>query len=163
MGMQKPLIIDVEASGFGSGSYPIEVGIALDSGETKCMIIRREPEWQHWNLEAEYLHGITRESLDQFGASARDVALKLNEWLSGSVVYTDGWGNDCSWIALLFDAAGLPQRFKLESLRAILTEDQVEHWHETKRNIQEKSGFQRHRASNDALVIQQTYCKTANA
>jgi hypothetical protein len=159
--MIKPLVIDVEASGFGAGSYPIEIGVALEKGQTQCMLIRREPEWHHWSASAESLHAISRESLDQHGYSVKEVALKLNEWLSDSVVYTDGWGNDSSWIALLFDSAGLSQRFKLESLRSILTEEQVQHWHETKHDIENKSGFQRHRASNDALVIQQTYCVTA--
>lgn len=161
MKMIKPLVIDVEASGFGAGSYPIEIGVALDKGKTQCMLIRREPEWQHWASSAESLHGISREVLDKHGYSVKEVAHKLNEWLSGCIVYTDGWGNDSSWIALLFDCAGLSQRFKLESLRSILTEEQLEHWHEKKSDIEKESGFQRHRASNDALVIQQTYCITA--
>lgn len=160
--MLRPLVIDVEASGFGAGSYPIEVGVALDSGETRCMIIRPEPEWQHWNLTAESLHGITRELLIKKGCSAKKAALNLNKWLAGTVVYSDAWGNDGSWIALLFDAAGVTQQFKVESLCCILSEEQIEKWHKTKSTIEEASLFQRHRASNDALVIQQTYCLTAN-
>lgn len=160
--MIKPLVIDVEASGFGVGSYPIEVGVALASGETRCMIIRREPEWEHWDASAEALHGISREVLEQHGCTPLEVASKLNEWLSGAVVYSDAWGNDRSWLALLFDVAGLPQQFKLESLRALLSDEQLQQWHQTKGCIESKSGKQRHRASNDALVLQQTYCLTVD-
>jgi hypothetical protein len=35
-----PIIIDVEASGFGGHSYPIEVGVALDVGAERLFIRR---------------------------------------------------------------------------------------------------------------------------
>jgi hypothetical protein len=160
--MAKPLIIDVEASGFGRGSYPIEVGVALGDGETRCLIIRREPEWVHWDVEAEALHGISREVLDHYGNSPLEVASKLNEWLYGEVVYSDAWGNDSSWLALLFDVAGLPQYFKVESLRVLLADEQLPLWHQTKNSIESKVDGRRHRASHDALVLQQTFDLTAN-
>lgn len=156
-----PLIIDVEASGFGRGSYPIEVGVVLANGETHCMIIRPEPEWQHWDFDAALLHGITRQLLEQHGHEVVKVAACLNGWLGGQVVYTDAWGNDSSWLALLFDVAEIPQHFKLESLRGLLTEEQLELWHETKDEITLASNFDRHRATNDAVILQRTYCKTA--
>lgn len=157
-----PLIIDVEASGFGRGSYPIEVGVALASGETRCMIIRPEPDWQHWDPEAASLHGITRQSLEQFGHTVPKVAACLNKWLKGQMVYTDAWGNDSSWLALLFDVANMPQHFKLESLRGLLSEQQLERWHETKEEVALASSFERHRATNDALILQRTYFETAH-
>ena len=40
-------IIDLEASGFGSSSYPIEVGIVLPNGQTYCSLIVPEPDWRH--------------------------------------------------------------------------------------------------------------------
>ena len=48
-----PLIIDVEASGFGGASYPIEIGVALDDGHKYCALILPEPEWTHWDAAAE--------------------------------------------------------------------------------------------------------------
>jgi hypothetical protein len=41
-----PAIIDIEASGFGPDGYPIEIGVALSSGQTFCALILPEPEWQ---------------------------------------------------------------------------------------------------------------------
>ncbi|HCH20980.1 MAG TPA: hypothetical protein DEX33_06190, partial [Cellvibrionales bacterium] len=84
--------IDVEASGFGAGSYPIEVGLAMTSGQMHCTLIRPEDDWLHWNEEAESLHGITRDILLVNGKSPLKVAMLLNEWLDGETVYTDAWG-----------------------------------------------------------------------
>lgn len=158
--MSPPLIIDVEASGLGRGSYPIEVGVVMPNGECYCSIIYPELDWKHWDAEAELLHGISREILLEYGASVRDVALALNRRLSGEIVYSDGWGNDSSWLGLLFDVAELPQRFRLESLRAILSEPQLALWHEVKDQIVAESDYQRHRASHDACILQQTFCRT---
>ena len=160
--MLRPLIIDVEASGLGRGSYPIEVGVVLPDGETHCMIIRREEAWQHWDEAAQSLHGITREVLETYGQSSLEVAKQLNQWLTGELVYSDAWGNDSSWLALLFDCAGIPQQFKLESLRRLLSEQQVEHWHVVKDQIIAENNFSRHRASTDALILQKTFCQTAD-
>jgi hypothetical protein len=69
----KPLVIDVEASGFGSGSCSIEVGVALAGGVTRCAIIRRQPEWVHWDSDAQSLHQISRETLLRYGKSVVEV------------------------------------------------------------------------------------------
>lgn len=42
-----PAVLDVEASGFGRYSYPIEVGYALPDGRVFCTLIRPEPHWTH--------------------------------------------------------------------------------------------------------------------
>jgi len=156
-----PLVIDVEASGFGPGSYPIEVGVAMSDGKVRCMIIRPQPEWQHWDEQAESLHGISREILLEFGSPVREVAEQLNQWLEGEMVYSDAWGNDSSWLALLFDAAGIRQAFKLDSLFTLLSKKQIKTWHETKDKLSSENDSQRHRASHDARIIQKTYQVTA--
>lgn len=157
----EPVVIDVEASGFGSGSYPIEVGVAMPDGKVRCMIIRPEPHWDHWDEEAEALHGISREILLKYGSPVRQVAEQLNKWLAGQTVYSDAWGNDSSWLAQLFDAAGISQHFKLESLRVLLSEHQLSLWQDTRDQLLSENDNPRHRASFDARVIQQTFEKTA--
>ncbi len=156
----KPVIIDVEASGFGRGSYPIEIGFVLGNGQSHCALIRRQPEWQHWDARAEKLHGISRQTLEKYGKDVVEVATMLNQQLAGEVVYSDAWGHDSSWLALLFDAAELSQHFCLEPLRSLLKEKQLKAWHETKEQVAEDYGFPRHRASNDALILQTTYSQT---
>ena len=157
----EPIIIDIEASGLGRGSYPIEVGVALPGGETHCMIIRPPDEWQHWDRDAEALHGISRDTLMNHGSEPEVVARQLNRWLAEQVVYSDAWGNDSTWLALLYECAGLSRHFQVESLRSLLTDEQVACWHEVKAQVVAESPWRRHRASNDALLLQQTYNRTA--
>jgi hypothetical protein len=115
-----PCTLDIEASGFGPGSYPIEVGFVRDDGHSWCTLIRPEPGWTHWDGAAAALHGITRATLDAHGRPAAAVARALNEALAGTTVYCDGWAHDYAWLATLFDAARLRPSFRLENLRALL-------------------------------------------
>ena len=148
--------IDVEASGLGSGSYPIEVGVALSNGKTHCSLICPPTYWMHWDDSAEDLHGISRESLLVNGRSTLKVAMMLNEWLDGQTVYTDAWGNDSCWVGRLFADAGVRQRFTLDSVVRLLPVGAQQHWHSTKTQVLAELAVQRHRASNDALVLQKT-------
>jgi hypothetical protein len=156
----RPLFIDIEASGLGRGSYPIEVGIALACGGTACMIIRPESDWEFWDDEAEKLHGISRETLTYFGRPPLDAAKFLNQLIAKEVAYSDAWGNDSCWLALLFECAGIAQHFKLDSLRSLLSEEQAAIWHEVKDSVIADNPFPRHRASNDALILQHSFCRT---
>lgn len=155
-----PIIIDVEASGFGAGSYPIEIGVVLNNGSSYCSLVLPEPTWTHWDEQAQKVHGITREILYAHGKQVKQVAQELNHLLNGKQVYTDGWGVDRSWIALLYEYAGIPQRFQLETIRKILTEEQVPLWHPTQNAVTEELQLPRHRASTDALILQRTYQRT---
>src|SRR5258706_7566386 len=130
--MEAPIVLDIEASGFGRDSYPIEVGFVLPSGESRCMLIRPAAHWTHWDAAAERLHQISRECLMQHGLAIRDVVEELNATLYDCTVYTDGWGHDYSWLAALCDVAGRVPTFRLESLRALLDEDEAERWAQTK-------------------------------
>ncbi len=80
--MNQPCVIDVEASGFGRGSYPIEVGYALADGRTRCTLIRPPPHWTHWDGGAEQVHRIARETLLRHGRAPQDAARMLNEDLA---------------------------------------------------------------------------------
>jgi len=155
-----PAVIDVEASGFGAGSYPIEVGVVLPSGRSHCFLVRPVDGWSHWDPQAEAVHGIAREILMARGTEIEEVARNLNEILGGQTVYSDAWGHDRSWLALLFDEAGLSQHFRLESLRALLTDQQLERWQDMRGRVIREIGQARHRASVDALIVQQTYVRT---
>jgi hypothetical protein len=155
-----PAVIDVEASGFGRGSYPIEVGFVLPNGESYCRLICPPKHWTHWNEESELLHGIHRDALNKYGAPVADVAKWLNEKLCGLTLYSDGWGQDVSWLGCLFEEANCAQLFRLETLPKILTEEQKMLWSCTKKRVLKQFGFQRHRASNDAIVVQRTFLET---
>jgi len=154
-----PPIIDLEASGFGRGSYPIEVGFALENRDIHSFLIKPENDWTHWSEEAEQIHGISRERLLAEGMSIEDIALKLNEMLRGQTLYSDAWSFDSSWIGRLFDSAGIVQRFRIETINKLLKPDQVEFWHPTKEAVLQELGLKAHRAAIDVQVLQETYLR----
>ncbi|MBO6556918.1 MAG: hypothetical protein JJ957_10490 [Pseudomonadales bacterium] len=157
---QEPLIVDVEASGFGGDSYPIEIGLALQDGSKFCTLIAPAPDWTYWDDEAETVHRISRDILETYGKPMQDVANFLNDILAGKTVYTDGWVVDKPWLTRLFHAAGVEMDFTVSSLEMILSPDQMEVWHDTKDKVVEDMELKRHRASYDALIIQETYKRT---
>ena len=156
----RPSIIDVEASGFGQDSYPIEIGVILTSGKRYCSLIFPAAEWTHWDVKAAGVHGITRPFLEKNGRPATEVARALNRLVGSHTVYTDAWSVDVRWITLLFYTAGIYQEFKVSALENILSENQMNIWHDTKSRVQAGMGLRRHRASSDAYVIQETYAQT---
>ncbi len=148
-------VIDIEASGFGRASYPIEVGYVLPDGRARCTLVRPAPEWTHWDAEAERVHGISRATLLAHGRPVHEVARLLNDELQGLTVYCDGWAHDYAWLAVLFEAADSAPRFKLESVNRLLGDTQLGELDGARRGALADMGLARHRASNDARALQQ--------
>ena len=148
--------IDFEASGFGGKSYPIEVGLVLPDGQTYCALISPEPDWNHWDETAQKVHGVDRSVLETYGKPALEVANRINDLLQGQTVYTDAWYHDYNWLSRLFDAAQSSPRFKLEDLRQLLDDQHLARWDAAKAQVLQEMNITRHRASNDAKVLQQT-------
>ncbi len=155
-----PTIIDVEASGFGPRSYPIEIGVALESGDTLCYLVLPKDDWTFWDEGAERVHRIPRDILETHGRPIEEVANDLNKFVDVETVFSDGWEVDSPWLSQLFEAAGVACRFHFSALDFILSEEQMEEWHQTKDQIVAEMDIKRHRASLDALVIQKTYERT---
>ncbi len=155
-----PAILDIEASGFGADSYPIEVGLVKADGQRYCRLIQPLPNWTHWTHEAESLHGITRELLHSNGGEIVEICQQLNQLLEGTTIYCDGWVVDYPWLIKLFAASGQSMKFTCSPLEAILNESQMDIWHEEKARLCAESGCERHRASSDAEMIQRLYVVT---
>jgi hypothetical protein len=160
---RRPLIIDIEASGFGARSYPIEVGVALHDGRKFCSLILPAPDWTHWDKGAEQVHRVSRDILETYGKPMAEVTAQLNTLLEGCTLYTDGWVVDRPWLTTLFHAARTPMRFHVSPLEMILTEAQMAAWHETKNEVIASLADVRHRASYDAWIIQETWQRTRDA
>lgn len=152
-----PIIIDIEASGLGSGSYPIEVGVVLRDGTPHNYLISPVRGWNYWEAESEDIHGITQQILQTHGRPADEVAWRLNSLLKGKTLYSDSWSYDMSWIGKLYDVTGREQEYKMASLHELLSEEQIEHWSETKDQVTEELALRRQRASGDAKIIQETF------
>jgi hypothetical protein len=149
-------MIDIEASGFGADSYPIEIGYVLPNGQAHCTLIRPAPGWTHWDPQAEKVHRIPLSTVLRHGRDVEEVARQLNERMDGLVVYCDGWAHDYSWLGTLFEAAGSSPRFRLESLRALLTDREAAYWAIVKAQVTQEMRLQRHRASSDARILRHT-------
>lgn len=154
-----PIVIDVEASGFGRGSYPIEVGLVLADGTRHCYLVTPSRHWTAWDERAEAVHGISRAQLVDFGRPAAEVAWRLNELLRHQTVYSDAWSFDMSWIGKLFDAAGTPQGFRVADIAELLDEAGLRRWQRVKEAVLRDLGLERHRASIDAQIVQQTWLR----
>lgn len=157
-----PTVLDVEASGFGRNSYPIEIGFVLPNGHTFCTLVRPEAHWTHWDAQAEATHHIPRALILARGVPVPEVARTINAQLAGQTVYSDGWVNDYSWIGALFDAADMSPSFKLENLRVLLDDQEADLWHTVKAQVSSERGVQRHRASADARLLQLTLLRLRN-
>lgn len=155
-----PAIIDIEASGFGAGSYPIEIGYYQPGGQMFCSLIRPQPDWTHWDPGAEKVHGVTREILAQHGKPVLDVAQHLNQAFRGQTVYSDAWAHDYPWLWRLYDAADLSPSFHLKDLRELLGDCEQTCWHETRAAVELRLQLRRHRASGDARTLYETLCET---
>jgi hypothetical protein len=156
----RPTIIDIEASGMGNDSYPIEIGVMLSNGHSYCALIYPDADWRHWDQQAEALHGISRETLLTNGKAIAQIAAELNELLADQTVYCDGWVVDKPWLTQLFQKSGAKPKFSLSALEMILKEPQMEIWAQTKAQVMQDLALTRHRASADARIIQETYART---
>ena len=146
-------VIDIEASGLGSNSYPIEIGIVLSNGKTYESLIQPATEWTHWDCEAENLHGISRQQLLLQGKQAKLVCLELNNLCYGKRLYSDCWVYDFAWLNKLFGQAGIAMTFSCSPIESILSEEQLKSWPSFKRDYIQHSGIAPHRALNDAVII----------
>lgn len=132
----------------------------LADGDKYCSLIQPKEDWLHWSEEAQTYHQIPRQNLIDFGATPEEVAADLNRILYNQTIYSDGWVVDQTWIIKLFYYAGVPMQFRMSALEMILSEGQMAIWHVTKKQVEQELNIARHRASNDALIIQQTYVRT---
>jgi hypothetical protein len=138
MPYQQACVMDIEASGFGRRSYPIEIGYVRDDGQAWCSLVRPAADWKHWDKQAERVHGIARPALLQHGRT----------------VYCDGWAHDYAWLGLLFEEAGLVPRFKLESVNRLLDDASLARLDAERQRAFAVLGIGRHRASSDARALQ---------
>lgn len=152
--MTRPCVLDIEASGFGRASYPIEVGWVLADGRARCRLVRPAPHWTHWDDSAERLHHIDRATLLAHGLPVDEVAAQLNDDLAGQTVYCDGWAHDYPWLAALFEESGRLARFRLEPAARLLDDAALARLPDLRAAALGELGVQRHRASNDARALQ---------
>lgn len=155
--ISKIATLDIEASGMHPESYPIEIGIMLPDGESYCSLIKPPPQWQYWSESAESMHKISRQELCVNGRSVKDVAQTLNHYLKDKTIYCDCWVLDHPWLIRLFQMSGLHPAFTLSDIVYCLSEDEYNKLGVIKQSIESELNIERHRATNDAKVLQLAY------
>jgi hypothetical protein len=156
----RPNIIDFEASGLDFDSYPIEVGVILDTGKKYCSLIKPANDWLHWDRKAEKIHGLCLDILHAHGKPIATVSKELNAFIGKKTVFSDGWVVDKAWLSKLYYRCGITPSFFLSPLELILKEKQMDMWQQSKLQVIADLNLTRHRASTDALIIQETYFRT---
>lgn len=145
-------VLDIEASGLSPISYPIEIGLVHQQHEYQTLI-RPDDSWKHWNLDAEALHGLSREEISNNGESAEMVARALNQLLADQTVYSDHEDWDGFWMRRLFETVGIEQQFYVEDLYALLGKHKVSAYLASFDALSRAKDHRAHRALNDARVI----------
>ena len=117
--MAEVAFIDLEASGLGANSWPIEVGWGWPDGEPRAYLINPSDDWPEaaWDPRAEDLHKIPLQELRDSGEPIEEICAALNKDLTGLTVYSDAPDWDAFWLYRLFQAGGVRQAFKLTDFR----------------------------------------------
>lgn len=116
-------ILDIEASGLGPDSYPIEIAwCSLDGEQSWSVLINPETagDWEAWDDYAEAaIHGIARDELLREGQDVVTVARELEARLGGEEVFSDAVHFDDFWLRQLFSAVGRDNPVRLQPLQSI--------------------------------------------
>lgn len=141
------ICMDLEASGLGPRSYPIEVAWkCAATGESDSFLINPESAygWNDWDPVAAEIHGISREELKEEGISVREACKRLNQFLGDREVISDALEFDYFWMRRLFEAGMMKPTFKMQGIDHVLEGEQLIQY-----RLVASAQVRTHRAMND--------------
>lgn len=123
--MSSPALIDFEASclpEYGQ-SYPIEVAVARTDGSSRAWLIRPVEAWRYWDWsdEAEALHGINRQMLEDEGLPPAQVLTEMAAFVGDCSVYADA-DIDEYWLEVMCQAVAAKLPFQVHYLGEFFVE-----------------------------------------
>jgi len=148
------IIMDVEASGLSTDSYPIEVAWQhrFISSRHDSFLIKPVDTWIYWDAYAEHhVHRISRATLQTQGLSVIEAASRLNDALQGQIVYTDAVTHDRQWIKCLFNTSHIEMNFRMHCVYSLVEPAKVEPFKKRQAELKIE-----HRALPDARAIVST-------
>lgn len=154
-----PIILDFEASGLASESYPIQVAILIDGDQCFDWFIQPMSDWDYWDLNAEAIHGYSRPYIIDKGVSVKRVAAELNERLDGHTVFSDAAKWDRFWLGRLYEAANLTPSFELIDLSELLSRDQLYRFNMVFEELVSTDEYRPHHAEDDVKLIFNSCCR----
>lgn len=119
------VFLDLEASGLGSGTWTIEIGLFRSNAELSCLtqsrLIRPHVSWDpaKWSHTSQLIHKINREELDT-ALTAETVAEWVLDELDDAVVVTDAPEFDLAWLDMLFATIEMEGAVQLREFDEIL-------------------------------------------
>lgn len=117
------VFLDFEASSLARHSYPVEVAWVFEDGASESHLIRPAPGWDDWDVQAEAIHHIPRETLLRDGMPHDALARRMVEILSGHDLTASAPSWDGKWLSALLRAAGLPRhRLRLRDTEEVQSE-----------------------------------------
>lgn len=158
-----PIFLDIEASGLDKASYPIEIAWNDAKGNITSFIIKPHPEWTYWSDEAEKLHRIYREELEESGITLNDACDRLDAELSGRGIYSDAPFYEKQWLDKLYQTANRRRPFAILGISRIplFRKAFLRHAGQTTYELYKKQAFKelgdRHRASIDVKAMMRIY------
>lgn len=149
-------LIDIEASGLGPDSYPIEIAI-FDGGDlSESFLLNPETAegWDYWDpIAEECIHKISYQSLVEEGKDVFLSIIRLNKLLEGKILYSDAVSSDGFWVDRLFDQAlDRPKTFEIRSIYSLFKPEFEDAVRDTKEALM---GEIAHRALADCKAIHQ--------
>ncbi len=145
------ICLDLEASGLGDDSYPIEVAWKNSAdGDNDSFLINPDsvPGWVYWDECAEEIHGLCRAELRQQGVAAVTACERLNQRLAGQRVLSDAREYDNFWLMRLYQAANQQMAFQLVGADSVLTAQELEQFEQIA-----AAQLRQHRAMQDVDAI----------
>lgn len=103
------VFVDFEASSLAKQSYPIEIAWVFADGRSRSFLIKPDPKWTDWSVEAESIHGISRERLETEGVAVATITNEMIDTLSGHDLYASAPSWDGKWMSVLLRAGGRPR------------------------------------------------------
>lgn len=164
---RKIAFLDLEASGLGPRSWPIEVGWGFCGAPAEAILIEPHAAWplDQWDKNAEALHGISYDTVTKVGRPAKEVCERLNGALASAEVYSDAPDWDGFWLLRLYKAGGVEQAFELRDFERLLAPMVGGDLRAVSREA-EKTHPHNHRAGDDVshmLAVYKIACERAGA
>ena len=64
------VFLDFEASSLSKHSYPVEIAWVFEDGRSRSFLIKPKSGWTDWSADAEKIHGISRDRLQEKEATS---------------------------------------------------------------------------------------------
>ena len=156
-----PPILDFEASGLSSESYPIQAAWKFN-GVLKNFYIKpstAEDNWDYWDYCAQDVHGIPREILSDIGKSCDFVAREMLIDLEGQDILSDAPLMEMDWATKLFNQTPYTLNFRFISFCDFIYKNNTRNLSDYEINdihqlIKSTCGLKAHSAENDVLILE---------